>query len=93
MNTQPKVKRDCHFALENGLTILYDNDLFDEMLDDCYENVMIAGLEYTTSQALKAVDPTAYRCGKADYIASRDDLIELDDGTLVYTDELEALNE
>lgn len=45
-------------------------DAYREMLDDCYETVMIAGLEYTTSSALQSTDPTAYRCGLVDYMSA-----------------------
>lgn len=50
-------------------------ELYDEMLDDIYGTVQIAGFEYTTSRALKELDPIAYRCGLADW---RDSL-ETDD--------------
>ena len=42
--------------------------LYEYMLDDCYGTVAIAGLEYSTSCALKEIDPTAYRCGFADWL-------------------------
>lgn len=87
-------KRDWQFALDNDLTILNREDLFDEMLDDVYGTVEIAGMSYNTSYALKNVDDIAYRCGVNDYIDSRvtdGDITELDDGTLVYTSELETI--
>ena len=34
---------------------------FDEWLDEIYGSIKIGGLEYYTSQVLKAVDPIAYR--------------------------------
>jgi hypothetical protein len=43
---------------------------YDEMLDDCYPAVTIAGMEYTTSYALRELDPIAYRCGLLDYADS-----------------------
>lgn len=46
---------------------------FREMLDDCYGTVQIAGLEYQAADALQAVDPTAYRCAYADWLAGSDD--------------------
>ena len=45
---------------------------YDEMLDDIYGDVKIAGFTYSTSCALKELDPTAYRCGKADYEGTMD---------------------
>jgi len=44
-------------------------DLYEEMLDECYPDLMIAGFAYSTSRALKEVDPIAYRCGFSDYIS------------------------
>lgn len=58
---------------------------FRDMLDDAYGEVEIAGFKYSTSRALEEVDPTAFRCGMADYFASGDfvEVYEkLDDGTM-----------
>ena len=46
------------------------HELYDQMLDDCYEPVKIAGCEYGVSTALKNVDPIAYRCGFNDWLDS-----------------------
>jgi hypothetical protein len=40
---------------------------YDEFLDEVYGDVQIAGLKYSTSLALKEIDPVAYRCGFADW--------------------------
>lgn len=88
-------KRDWQCAYDNNITILNSNELYDTMLDDCYEPVMIAGYEYQVSRTLKEVDQIAYNCGRADYIDSllTDGVItELDDGTLVDTNELKAFD-
>lgn len=90
------MKRDWEYAFNNNLTIVNREALFDEMLDDVYGTVEIAGMSYDTSTALKNVDDVAYRCGVNDYIDSRitdGDITELDDGTLVYTSELESIDE
>lgn len=42
-------------------------DMYDTMLDDCYPETSIAGMTYSTSHALKELDPTAYRCGMNDW--------------------------
>jgi hypothetical protein len=42
---------------------------YDEMLDECYGEVSIAGHEYLTSRALRDVDPIAYRVGYADFVS------------------------
>jgi hypothetical protein len=40
---------------------------YNEMLDEVYGTVNIAGYEYDTSKALKEIDPIAYRVGMNDY--------------------------
>jgi hypothetical protein len=42
--------------------------MYEEYLNDVFGNVNIAGLEYTTSYALKEVDPTAYHQGYLDFL-------------------------
>ena len=45
-------------------------EAYDEMLNDVYGTVIIAGYEYDTAQALKEVDPIAYSVGMNDYEAN-----------------------
>lgn len=40
---------------------------YEDMLDDAFGTVTIAGCEYDTSRAFKEVDPIAFRVGMADY--------------------------
>ena len=65
------------YRLENGT--IYNEDgyevvpeyrayeLYDQMLDDCYGIVSVAGYDYDTSRLLREVDQTAYRVGFNDY--------------------------
>ena len=60
-------------------------DTYDDMLDETYGEVEIAGMTYYTSNALKEIDPVAYRCGVYDYesyIISEADTIEIDEDEL-----------
>ena len=43
---------------------------FEDMLDDCYQEVVIAGLSYSASVAFKRIDSIAYRVGMNDYESS-----------------------
>jgi len=52
---------------ETGLTDYEMEQRYDEMLDEVYGVVTIAGYQYETSRVLKEVDPIAYRVGMADY--------------------------
>jgi hypothetical protein len=45
-------------------------DYFNDMLDDCYQDVTIAGLSYSASVAFMRIDPIAYRCAMSDYESS-----------------------
>ena len=40
---------------------------FNDMLDECYQDVVIAGLTYSASVAFKRIDPIAYRVALNDY--------------------------
>jgi len=53
--------------------VLMNNDLdlvnaYDDMLDEAYGTVEIAGMTYDTSRVLSECDPIAYRCGFNDYL-------------------------
>tara|TARA_R110000751_G_scaffold245206_1_gene345226 strand:- start:14 stop:241 length:228 start_codon:yes stop_codon:yes gene_type:complete len=45
-------------------------EMYDEMIDDCSEEVKIGNMTYSPSRVLKEVDPIAYRCGLNDYLDS-----------------------
>lgn len=45
----------------------YAPEIYDEYLDEMYPETTIAGHNYSTSHALKRIDPIAYRCGLSDY--------------------------
>ncbi len=49
----------------------YDlEEMYKEMLDDCYVVVEVAGITYDTSRVLKDTDPIAYQVGMSDYASS-----------------------
>ena len=55
---------------------------YDDMLDDCYEDVNVCGYTYSPSVALERLDPIAYRCGLSDYhnsLLSDIEEVEIDD--------------
>jgi hypothetical protein len=64
---------DKHIQWVPDAEELSDNlldEMYREMLDSCYEEVEICGNKYAVSRALGEVDPTAYRCGYADWLDS-----------------------
>jgi predicted ribosome quality control (RQC) complex YloA/Tae2 family protein len=74
-----------------NLTPLDTEELYADMLDECYPDCEIAGMSFTTSRALKELDPTAFRCGEVDYIDSLS-LVEID-GDYYEQDAVEAERE
>lgn len=53
---------------------------YDDMLNDCYGTVNIAGCEFDTAYALNELDPIAYKCGWIDWCdAEGIDTDELED--------------
>ena len=62
---------DWETKVSNNLRKIDVDKAYDEFLDECYPEVCVAGLKYTTSRVLKEIDPTAYRCGKCDFIDSQ----------------------
>lgn len=58
-------------AIQKGLEAISENDLeilYDEMLDEVHGEIKIGTLSYFASKVLSEVDPTAYRCGFADWL-------------------------
>ena len=55
-------------------------DRYDEMLNDVYGEVTVAGYTYETANLLRRVDETAYDCGYNDWLDSEcknDSLVEI----------------
>lgn len=58
-----EVKKDeFDSQLEDAVNNSFDEDEFDEMLDNCYPTITICGITFFPSQILKGCDPVAYRC-------------------------------
>lgn len=55
-------------------------EMFNEMLDECYEEIRFGELSYLPSDVLESTDPIAYRVGVNDYI----DSLCQDGDTIVY---------
>lgn len=53
---------------------------FDEMIDDCYPEVVIGDLTFSPSDILAALDPIAYNCYSGDYLSELEE--EDEDETL-----------
>jgi hypothetical protein len=52
--------------------------LFEEMLDECYPPYNAGYGEYTAGQIVRELDPTTFRCGVADYLSDEDQFMEVD---------------
>lgn len=60
--------------VELDIDRLDDADRYNEMLNEIYGDVEIAGIPYATSYALKRVDETAYNCGFNDWANNEEPL-------------------
>lgn len=60
------------------VTQQFDEDIFDDMLDECNPDVVICGYSYSPSVALYRVDKVAYREAMLDYYDSLAQDIEYD---------------
>ena len=59
-----------HEAFTQGYQMITEYEAYErynDMLDECHEDVKICGMTYNTSRALEEVDPIAYRCGFSDF--------------------------
>ena len=76
---------DSASAAAGYITDNMGEDIYEEMLDECYGEIDVCGYSYSASYALRELDPVAYRCGMADYYDSlsgdiENDLDGADDG-------------
>lgn len=53
------------------------HEMYDAMIDEFQPSIAIMGLNYTTSDTWKEIDPIAYNCGFVDWLDS-----ECDEGNL-----------
>ena len=54
---------------EAGIEPVDMESRYHDMLSEVYGTVNVCGLEYDSADLLKDCDPTAYRCGFADYVS------------------------
>lgn len=90
MTTLSTLKIDLGIYQENLRQTEYDlnnfeytvsNDEYDQIIDDMESKIYVFGIEFSPSEVLKRLDPTAYRLAKMEYEASFDveDLTEYQD--------------
>ena len=61
--------------------------VYDDVLDECYDEIYIGNFSYSPSYVLKRVDETAYRCGLNDYADSLlYDIEEIENDEIEYED-------
>lgn len=58
------------FDMEDGVTVAYALDRYDEMLDETLSVSLPEMGGFDASRVLKALDPIAYRCGFHDWLDS-----------------------
>lgn len=88
--------KDKKWAELNDLETREAEELFSEVLDSTHDDIIICSYTYNTSDALKKIDPIAFRQEMLNYIDSLlqdGDYTELDDGTLVETREYNKIED
>lgn len=73
-----------------NLTPIDTEEKYNEMLDEVYGDVQVAGYSYSTSRALKELDPIAYNVGLSDWLGSNEDMVEVG-GEWYWIHEIEKL--
>lgn len=84
-------KEQEQYVQENCSTVDLE-EMYKEMLDECCGPIHIGMLEYSASEVLKEVDPTAYRCGMNDHEYHLG-LVEIEGEYYMFEDVEEALEE
>ena len=72
------MSNELYYRDEDG-TIMTEGEAteqFDQMLDDCYEELRIGELSWAPSIALEKLDPVAYRVYRSDYLSEFEELTE-----------------
>jgi hypothetical protein len=90
--TKRDLEKEVEARVKDELDPIDTEELYDQMLDDCYEPFMGS---YDPSRVLKEIDPTAYRCGLNDYVdsISRDSSFEEIDEELYEAREVQAIRD
>lgn len=77
------MSNELYYRDEDGTIMTEDeaSERFDQMLDECYEELRIGELSWAPSIALEKLDPVAYRVYRSDFLSEFEELTEdeLDD--------------
>lgn len=72
------MSNELYYRDEDG-TIMTENEAterFDQMLDECHEELRIGELSWAPSIALEKLDPVAYRVYRSDFLSEFEELTE-----------------
>ena len=56
--------------IQQHCTAADGEDMFEEMLDECYPEITVGCCSFSPSQVLKELDPTAFRIGASENLSS-----------------------
>lgn len=79
--------------IKEHCTAIDEDELYDQMLDECYPDFEMGYSSWTASEVLKELDPTGYRVGKADYFGSDDETYKEIDGDYYLVSDIEEMIE
>lgn len=80
MDFKAKTIEKIRAYIRDGATAWDDGEAYDSVLDECYSMESVGGpfVCLSPSRVLRECDPTAYRCGKNDFVDG-----ELSEGLIV----------
>lgn len=72
------MSNELYYRDEDGAILTEDEatERFDEMLDECYEELRIGELSWAPSIAFEKLDPIAYRVYRSDFLSEFEELTE-----------------
>ncbi len=72
VNGEEMSEKEFYGKLEDCVDDYYDEDKYAEYLDETYDDeIEVAGLHFSASQIVRNCDPTAFRCGRANFTSEK----------------------
>ena len=72
VNGEEMSKKEFYGRMEDCVNDYYDEEKYAEYLDETYDDeIEVMGLHFSTSQIVRNCDPTAFRCGRANFLSDK----------------------
>ena len=67
-------------------------EAYEDLLNECHEQIDICGMKYECGYVLKTIDPVAFRCGVSDMLSDNETYVEAD-GRYYHVSDIENMIE